>query len=146
MIVADTNAVIYLVIPGSHTEAARAAYEIDPEWVAPAALKVEVLNVLSTYRRKSLLTQDEAVTLFHRAVDVAREMPAGMEAAPQRVLELSKVSGCSGYDCIFVGAAKANSLPLVTFDKALLKAFPETAILPHQIGEWFAARNRERSE
>ncbi|MDQ5915459.1 MAG: VapC toxin family domain ribonuclease, partial [Pseudomonadota bacterium] len=36
--------------------------------------------------------------------------------------------GCSGYDCEFVALAKRIGAPLVSGDKRLIAAFPETVI------------------
>lgn len=62
------------------------------------------------------------------------------------VIQLSVASDTSGYDCVFVMAAQMNSLPLVTFDGALLTKFPEVAILPGAVGAWFARRNAGRGD
>lgn len=43
------------------------------------------------------------------------------------ILELSAISGCSAYDCEFVALAKDSNFSLVTTDKELITAFPETA-------------------
>jgi len=44
-----------------------------------------------------------------------------------RVFELAGKSRLSAYDCEFVVLASVLSVPLVTADKAVLKAFPEQA-------------------
>jgi predicted nucleic acid-binding protein len=131
-----------LLIPGEHTEAARAAFQADPEWVAPAYWRVEFLNVLSTYCRTARLAIAQAVAILDRAVQLVRDMPSGPDAA--RVLEMSVTTGCSGYDCLFVALAEMSALPLVTFDQKLLKAFPATAITPELIDGWFSKRRQAK--
>ena len=45
----------------------------------------------------------------------------------------SLASGISAYDTLFIELAVRAACPLVTFDKALLKAFPEIAIRPRKL-------------
>jgi predicted nucleic acid-binding protein len=48
------------------------------------------------------------------------------------VLQLAAASGCSAYACEFVAAAQQLGVPLITADRALLRAFPDLAQpLPH---------------
>jgi len=44
------------------------------------------------------------------------------------VLEIAGRSRLSAYDCEFVALASVLSVPLVTEDKAILKAFPDRAL------------------
>lgn len=138
MIVADTNLVVYLLVPNAQSPAAEAALRVDPEWVAPSSWRVECLNVLTTYCRADRLTVEEATAAYRRGTTLVRDMPFDVE--PGRVIRLSKESGRSGYDCVFVAAAMMNALPLVTFDRQLLTTFPDTAIQPEQLEAWFARR------
>ena len=46
------------------------------------------------------------------------------------VLRLAAESGCSAYDCEFVALADWLDTPLVTLDRAVLRAFPERAMTP----------------
>jgi predicted nucleic acid-binding protein len=46
------------------------------------------------------------------------------------VLELAISSGCSAYDAEFVALARDLGAPFVTMDKAVLAAFPDTAVAP----------------
>lgn len=46
------------------------------------------------------------------------------------VLQLARRSGCSGYDCEYVSLAQHIGTKLVTADRQVLAAFPETAISP----------------
>lgn len=51
-------------------------------------------------------------------------------AATPDVLELAMRSGCTAYDCEFVAVAKELEATLVTSDRQVLAAFPETAVSP----------------
>lgn len=44
------------------------------------------------------------------------------------VLSLATSSGCSAYDCEYVALAQDLGVPLVTTDRALVKAFPGVAV------------------
>jgi predicted nucleic acid-binding protein len=45
----------------------------------------------------------------------------------EHVLHLVSNSTCSAYDCEFVAAARQLGVPLVTDDRAILRAFPDLA-------------------
>lgn len=47
--------------------------------------------------------------------------------------QLANTSGCSAYDCEFVALAKDVEVSLVTADKKLLNAFPQTTISPSDL-------------
>ena len=53
----------------------------------------------------------------------------------QGALLRSVASGVAVYDTLFVELAARAGCPLVTFDKALLKAFPSVAIRPRELHE-----------
>ena len=126
MIVVDTNLVAYLLIPGEHTDSARGALARDPEWAAPLLLRSELRNVLALYLRQGHLDLDDAIAVQH----AGEAMVAGREYAIDSsvVLGLVAGSGLSAYDCEFVALARALDRPLVTADKRLRKAFPETTV------------------
>jgi predicted nucleic acid-binding protein len=60
----------------------------------------------------------------------AEQWMTGREYAvvSQRVLQLTKESGCSAYDCEFVSLAMDLGIPLVTADRQVLRAFPNVAM------------------
>jgi predicted nucleic acid-binding protein len=138
VIVADTNLIVYLVLQGDHSQAAEAAYRMDPEWIAPSSWRVEFVNAMTTYCRTKRATIEEAMEAYRRATGVVRDYQFDVDV--ERVIRLSVDSGRSGYDCLFVVAALVNSLPLVTFDQQVLRSFPDTAIMPDQIQAWFDRR------
>ena len=127
MIAVDTNVLAYLLIPGKHTDAAEALLASDAHWVAPRLWRSELRNVLATYVRSDLLELSDATALFARASALIGTEE--YEAQTPDVLRLSKVSGCSGYDCEFVAIAEFLDIKLVTADAKLAKAFPGRAQL-----------------
>jgi len=122
MIVADTNLIAYLYLPGRHSAAAEGLLLKDPEWAAPRLWRSEFRNILATYMRQGLLDFDSAVTIHRRAEAVV----AGSEfdVSAMAVLQLANDSGCSAYDCEFVALAQHLGVRLVTADAKLRRSFP----------------------
>ena len=86
----------------------------------------ETRNILALPLRQghmSLAVAREVMTL-------AEALLAGREYAVEsaRVLELAAASGRPAYDCEFVAVARAIGTPLLTWDRRILRTFPETAV------------------
>lgn len=130
MIVADANLVVYLVLPGAHTEVAVRVLERDAEWAAPFLWRSEVRNVLLGYRRRGLLQPRQTLDLMERVERLMR----GREFLPGsiRVLELAEQSRLSAYDCEYVALADEMDVPLVTGDRRIAEAFPERVLSPER--------------
>jgi predicted nucleic acid-binding protein len=130
VIVADVNLIAYLLITGEHTAAAEAVLGTDAEWAAPLFWRSEWRNVLAGYLRRGELNLAGALERVAAAEAVVRGREYLVEAAA--VLELVAGSPCSAYDCEYVALARQLGVPLVTSDRRLLAAFPETAVAPGQ--------------
>lgn len=126
MIVVDTNIITYLYLPTEYSELAERLLAHDADWVAPTLWRSELRNVLALYLRRRLLTFDEAFAIQTEAEALLAEKE--YEPDSYDVLRLVQDSDCSAYDCEFVALAKRLGKPLVTMDKKILKAFPETAV------------------
>jgi predicted nucleic acid-binding protein len=128
VIVADTNLLAYLLLPGAHTDVAEKVWEKDAEWAAPVLWRSEFRNVLAGYIRKGLLTRSAALNAFRRAEAAVGglEFPVDTE----KVLEKVDTSTCSAYDCEFVALSENLAVPLVTSDSRILQNFPQIAITP----------------
>ena len=126
MIVADTNLIAYLLIPGAFSRDAERVMEQDPVWAAPVLWRSEFLNVLIQYVRTGAMTVATAGATWKRA----RGVISGREfrASGVGVLELAAASGCTAYDCEFVRGAQRSGVPLVTADGKVLAAFPAVAV------------------
>jgi predicted nucleic acid-binding protein len=128
VIVVDTNLVAYLVLGGPHVADAESVLERDPEWCAPPLWRSEFRNVLAHKLHAGTIGLDDAQDALRTAAAlIAEREPA---ANDDTVLRLSKLSGCTAYDCEFVATALALEVPLVTSDRQILRAFPELAASP----------------
>jgi len=126
VIVVDTNIIHYCWVRGQHTEIAQAVRRQDPDWHAPVLWRSELRNVLTAYLRRGLLSRVQIGGIL-RAADQA--MADGEHlVADDLVLEVVAGSTLTAYDAEFVALASALAVPLVTADKAVLKAFPEQAV------------------
>jgi predicted nucleic acid-binding protein len=128
VIVADANLIAYLILPGERTAQVEAVLLKDPVWVVPVLWASELRSVVSHYVRSKDLT----VTQGSRAMERAAALVGGREAPvdSREVLELAHRSGCSSYDCEYVALAVSLDVALVTWDKAVLRAFPRVAVAP----------------
>ena len=126
MIVVDTNVIHYCWVHGQNTEIAQAVREKDPEWHAPILWRSELRNVLTAYLRRGVLTRAQIVWILGAA---DRALAEREHIIPDDlVLDVVASSALTAYDAEFVLLALALSVPLVTADKGVLKAFPECAL------------------
>jgi len=126
VIVVDTNVIIYLYLPSPFTAAAQATLINAPSWAAPHLWRSEVRNVLSRYVAQQQLTLDLAIAIMQEAETLLRDNEYDVNSV--QVLQLAAASGCAAYDCEFVVLAQNFGVPLVTMDKQILRAFPQTAV------------------
>lgn len=121
MIVVDTNIIAYLWIPGENNQLSEQVLEKDPEWIAPILWRSEFRSVLAGYMR----TRKLSLAMAGKIILAAEAQLQGKEylVASQTVFKLVKNSGCSAYDCEFVVLAEEKKVPLITFDRKVLKAF-----------------------
>ena len=126
MIVVDTNVIVYLCLNSQRTSQAQAVRENDSDWTAPPLWRSEFGNVLALNMRVGLLNREGALEAWHKA----EGLMSGSEfhSSVEMVLDLAARSGCSAYDCEFVALAKEFGIRLVTADRQVLAAFPETAV------------------
>jgi predicted nucleic acid-binding protein len=131
--VVDTNVIAYYLL-GTEPFATetRDFWQAVDQPLAPAHWQAELASVVWMAIRAGALPADEG----HRRLDFAsrlriRAQPIG--SLWQAALTLSLSSGVSPYDTLFVALAQSHDLPLATFDKQVLKAFPDVALRPKEI-------------
>jgi len=126
VIVVDTNVIHYCWVRGQNTEIAQAVRQKDPEWHAPILWRSELRSVLTAYLRRGLLMRAQIVGILGMA---DRALAEREHIIPDDlVLDVVASSTLTAYDAEFVALAAALSVPLVTADKGVLKAFPDRAL------------------
>jgi predicted nucleic acid-binding protein len=131
--VVDTNVVAYLVLGTTgFAEEARACFETVAVPLAPAHWDAEVTNVIWMAMRTGVIPHEEGPV----RLGLARRL--GIETVPtatlcQGALLRAATSGVPVYDTLFVELAARSRCPLVTFDKTVLRAFPELATRPRDL-------------
>jgi predicted nucleic acid-binding protein len=126
VIVVDSNVVAYCWVNGPLTALAQRVRVKDPDWHAPILWRSEMRSILTGYLRDGSLTGPQVVRIMEAAEDALAGREHLVPSAP--VLETAGKSRLSAYDCEFVALASVLSVPLVTADKAILKAFPDRAL------------------
>jgi predicted nucleic acid-binding protein len=128
--VVDTNVVAYFLL-GTEPFAAEARRFLTSfsNPMAPALWEAEIANVLWMAIRAGVLPADEGPSRLRLAARL------GIESVPTRTLLQgsllrSVTSGIAVYDTLFVELARREACPLATFDRAVLKAFPDIAARP----------------
>ena len=126
MIVVDSNVIAYCWVNGPLTALAQSVRVKDPEWHVPILWRSEMRSILTGYLRDGSLTGAQVTQVMHTAEGafVGREhlVPSAS------VFETAGKSRLSAYDCEFIVLASILAIPLVTADKAVLKAFPALAL------------------
>jgi predicted nucleic acid-binding protein len=113
MLVADTNVLIELYMPGPNANAVQEWWTADFAWRVPSLWLFEFRHVQLKYLRAGLLDLPQTVPIAHRDA-----------------LQLAHRHGCSSYDADFVVLAQRLNCPLLTFDRKLLQLFPDVALKP----------------
>lgn len=125
MIVVDSNVIAYCWVNGPLTRLAQRVRVKDPDWHVPILWRSEMRSILTGYLRDGSLTGPQAA----RIMEAAEDALAGSEhlVPSASVFEIAGKSRLSAYDCEFVALAAVLGAPLVTSDKAVLKAYPGRA-------------------
>ena len=126
MIVADTNLVAYLLLNSGQTEEAEKVHERDPEWRLPPFWRDEYVNVLWRFHRKGDLTRGEAIRAWREGIELLGESEVAVDG--ESVLENAMRYAITAYDAQFVSLAESLGVPLVTFDRKLVRACRGVAV------------------
>jgi len=131
--VIDTNVVAYFLLGAeAFVDEARTCFENVSDPVAPAHWEAELTNVVWMAIRTGVLPAEEGPV----RLGLARRL--GIQSVPtttlcQGALLRAVTSGVPVYDTLFVELAARTATPLVTFDKAVLRAFPDLARRPRDL-------------
>ncbi len=128
--VVDTNVVAYYLLGTEpFVEEVRQFWRTVEEPCAPTHWEAELANAVWMAVRMGVLPTEEG----HHKLDLAARL--GIESVANRslwqpALSRALTSDAAVYDTLFVELAVQRSLPLATFDRNVLKKFPETAHRP----------------
>lgn len=125
MIVVDANIIAYLWIPGHEIYRSRDLLLKDSDWWVPVLYKSEMRNVLLLHIRKEIITVQNAIQIMEKIENQFAFHT--MEVPSELILTLGHQSTCSAYDCEYAGLALVLGSPLITYDKKILKSFPQIA-------------------
>ena len=131
--VVDTNVVAYLLLgTAAFVDEAKACFNTVSNPIAPAHWEAELTNVVWMAVRSGILPPEEGPV----RLGLARRL--GVESVTiatlcQGALLRSVRSGIAVSDTLFVELAARTGCPLLTFDKAVIKAFPDIAIRPRDL-------------
>jgi predicted nucleic acid-binding protein len=132
-VVVDTNVIAYLLLgTAGFVDEAKTCFHRVSHPIAPAHWEAELTNVVWMAVRSGILPPADGPV----RLGLARRL--GIESVNianlcQGALLRSVTSGIAVYDTLFVELAARAACPLLTFDKAVIKAFPEIAIRPRDL-------------
>ena len=131
----DTNVVAYLLLgTEAFVDEAKACFGAVSSPLAPANWEAELTNVIWMAVRSGILPPTDGPVRLGLARRLGVESIATATLC-QGALLRSIASGVSVYDTLFVELAARSACPLVTFDKTVLKAFPDIAMRPRELPE-----------
>ena len=128
MIVADSNLIAYLHLPGPKADIADAVLLKDSQWWVPPLWRSDFRSILFAYIKTRGM--DAATAEAHWAEALDHLGSTQKEPNPASVLAKAFDSNLSAYDAEFVVLAEELGVPLVTSDQQVIKSFPKLAISP----------------
>ncbi|MEL6771661.1 MAG: type II toxin-antitoxin system VapC family toxin [Bacteroidota bacterium] len=134
MICVDTVTLTYLLLEHpTHSPAVRGILDQDSAWCAPPLWRSELRSTLMQYVRSqdasipgSTLTLNEAVQRMAAAEALIQTFPVDSETVLRRAFDLE----LTPYDSEYVVLAERLDVPLLTYDRAVLRALPKKALRP----------------
>ncbi|MFZ2301772.1 MAG: type II toxin-antitoxin system VapC family toxin [Gallionella sp.] len=125
MIVVDANILVYSLIEGDYTPLVQKLRERDMDWRTTGLCLHEILNVLTTYQRRSILTLAQCKKLLDHAERFMKV--AQCEVMLDAALAVAVKYTITGYDAQYVALAQSLNAPLITEDRKLRDAVPGIA-------------------
>jgi predicted nucleic acid-binding protein len=131
--VVDTNVVAYYLLgEGDLAEESRAFWRGAGELLAPSSWEAELANVIWMAVRAGRVAEAEASVKLQLAARLGIDSIA-VRALWQGALDRAVASDIPAYDTLFVELAEREEVPLVTFDRKLIAAYPAVAKRPKDV-------------
>jgi predicted nucleic acid-binding protein len=131
--VVDTNVVAYLLLgTAAFVDESRTCFERVVTPLAPAHWEAELANVVWMAVKAGVLSPADGPARLALARRLGIESIATSTLSQGALLRAIE-SGVSVYDTLFIELAARSACPMVTFDKAILKTFPDIACRPRDL-------------
>jgi predicted nucleic acid-binding protein len=131
--VVDTNVVAYLLLgTAAFADESRACFERVTTPLAPAHWEAELANLVWMAVKAGVLSAADGPARLGLARRLGIESIATATLSQGALLRAIE-SGVTVYDMLFVELAARSGCSMVTFDKAVLKAFPGIACRPRDL-------------
>ncbi len=117
-LVVDANVLVYMLLDGEKSSAARRLHELHPDWVCPTILRHEFMNVCATYRRAGGFSREECLALVRTGTALLRDREVDVDA--ETAVGVAMDLDLSAYDAQYVALALALRSVLVTEDRTVL--------------------------
>ncbi len=128
--VVDTNVVAYLLLGTEEfVEESRTFLGSLEEGMAPAVWEAELANVIWMAVRQGVIPLEEGGSRLTAATRL-RIRSVSNQSLWHGALVRGVRAGIAAYDALFVELAVRETLPLATFDRRILAAFPDVAFRP----------------
>lgn len=124
MIVADTNILIPLLVPGPNSLKCRQLHGLDPDWHLADWWQVEFANVLRNLHRAGHLAVNDALV----AMEQGRSILPAANTHPVDLIESLRIAceqNISAYEARFIALSRSCGRKLVTEDTRLRIACPD---------------------
>ena len=94
--------------------------------VVPTLWRFEIMNAVTTWRRRGDISQADCAVLLHDIMQI----PFGTvdEGDPELVVSLASAHGLSAYDATYLRVAMITGDPLATLDAALKRVANELGV------------------
>lgn len=128
--VVDTNVIAYLLLnTPDFADETTVFWKRAANLLAPALWEAEITNVIWLAAREGVIAKVEAGRRLRQAAQLGvRSVPS--RSLWQGALVRAMHSDVSVYDTLFVELAAREGIPLATYDRRLLEAYPELASRP----------------
>jgi len=130
MIVADSNLIAYLLIPGDRNKVSEDVLRRDSHWAVPLLWRSEFRNILTLYMRHEGMVVEQAKVTISKAERLLSEREYAVNS--EAVLDYVQKTTLSAYDAEFVVLAEHFDTKVVTTDLKLLNGAPDRAISPEE--------------
>jgi predicted nucleic acid-binding protein len=131
--VVDTNVVAYYLMgAGDFADESRTLWRSTQELLAPSSWEAELANVIWMAVRNGSIDETEGSIKLELAARLGIHSVVA-RTLWQGALTRAVASGVPVYDTLFVELADREQVPLVTFDRKLLAAYPTVAKRPKDL-------------